>query len=209
MNKPGPNLIRNRLRRLRAKAAKKLPKLVEKSNYKCHWCDRPIIVGRLFTPYLIIKKYRNRIDWENENGEQSTSWFATTDHVIPIREGGGNDDKNLVAACESCNNRRTNAGWHNKLDIPAKWRNSPTCKCGQSKIPSQRYCWQCVEANLEAHRLGKIYWLYKQEGVCKKCNSILVFLQIIEPFGKFFICPNCRKTDRQQEIADNEFLKNK
>lgn len=32
---------------------------------------------------------------------------ATVDHILPIEHGGGDDDANLVAACRTCNGRKT------------------------------------------------------------------------------------------------------
>ena len=34
-------------------------------------------------------------------------WANTVDHVIPIVEGGRNELSNYVAACKSCNSRRS------------------------------------------------------------------------------------------------------
>ena len=42
---------------------------------------------------------------------------ATTDHIIPISEGGSNAQINLVVTCFSCNNERGNADFYKYLKI--------------------------------------------------------------------------------------------
>jgi 5-methylcytosine-specific restriction endonuclease McrA len=52
-------------------------RVFEKSGGRCHWCDAPLV------------------------------WDAFhVDHVAAIRDGGGNEEANLVAACPDCNGKR-------------------------------------------------------------------------------------------------------
>ncbi len=39
-------------------------------------------------------------------------WKITIDHVIPRSAGGSDDDENLVAACKSCNYRKSDRPLH-------------------------------------------------------------------------------------------------
>jgi 5-methylcytosine-specific restriction endonuclease McrA len=38
--------------------------------------------------------------------DRASPYYATLEHVIPISRGGSNNLKNLVVACEACNNIR-------------------------------------------------------------------------------------------------------
>jgi 5-methylcytosine-specific restriction endonuclease McrA len=42
---------------------------------------------------------------------------ATTDHIIPISEGGNNSQVNLIVCCFDCNNERGNLNFYDYLKI--------------------------------------------------------------------------------------------
>lgn len=66
-----------RVRRFRkSDAPEKAQRIYDRDGGNCHWCGKP-----LGTAYHI-------------------------DHVVAIRDGGGNGEENLVAACPDCNGRR-------------------------------------------------------------------------------------------------------
>lgn len=45
---------------------------------------------------------------------------ATTDHIVPISEGGNNSQVNLIVCCESCNTERGNADFTSYLKMKNK-----------------------------------------------------------------------------------------
>ena len=64
-------------------------RIAERDGTLCHWCKAQLHLRQL-EPHL---------------SEQGTRW-ATLDHLVPISEGGGHDDENLVLACYKCNTTR-------------------------------------------------------------------------------------------------------
>jgi 5-methylcytosine-specific restriction endonuclease McrA len=61
----------------RAESPSRVLRIFERSEGKCHWCAAPLARDAFHV-----------------------------DHVIAIRDGGGNDEENLVAACPECNGKR-------------------------------------------------------------------------------------------------------
>lgn len=53
-----------------------------RDNFKCRYCDIPVILKN-----------------------------ANIDHVIPWKKGGRTNIENLVTACQPCNKRKGNKGW--------------------------------------------------------------------------------------------------
>lgn len=45
---------------------------------------------------------------------------ATTDHIIPISDGGNNSQVNLIVCCEKCNTERGNKGFYKYLKVKNK-----------------------------------------------------------------------------------------
>jgi hypothetical protein len=79
-----PNLINGEIakedrkpRFRRVDHPRRVERVFEKSDGRCHWCNAPLA-------------------WDEFH----------VDHVIAIRDGGGNDESNLVAACPPCNGKR-------------------------------------------------------------------------------------------------------
>jgi hypothetical protein len=67
----------DRVRRFRkSDAPEKAQRVYDRDSGNCHWCGKP-----LGNAYHI-------------------------DHVVAVRDGGGNEEENLVAACPDCNGRR-------------------------------------------------------------------------------------------------------
>lgn len=116
-----------------------LGNLLKRTGGRCHWCG---------TPLVCLEELRSRgiaytqvdawhVTWE-EDGQRHTRRFATVDHVVPIRAGGSNYFRNLVASCAACNNLRT------KMESPKTLAERVTCpKCGGEKHPQRRKCKSC------------------------------------------------------------------
>lgn len=88
-NGGNPQIIRGtvpkdeRQRRFRrSDAPMKAQRIFEKAGGRCHWCDKPL--------------------QQDHAGHD----FFQVDHIVAIRDGGGNEDENLVAACAQCNHDR-------------------------------------------------------------------------------------------------------
>lgn len=71
----------------RGDSPQKTDRIFDKSNGRCHYCG------------VALQRDHAGPD------------FFQVDHVIPIRDGGTNDESNLVAACASCNHGRARASW--------------------------------------------------------------------------------------------------
>lgn len=67
----------------RSDSPAKTKRIFEKSGGRCHWCKCALV-------------------WD---GPSSPALFHV-DHVVPICDGGTNDEQNLVAACSDCNHKR-------------------------------------------------------------------------------------------------------
>lgn len=94
---------------------KKLPKLLEKSGGVCHYCRRKIYAFASIKKQFPDAKLEgsSQIRWV-EDGKTKIGYLATVDHLTMRREGGTNDESNLVAACKKCNKWRS--------DLPRKPR---------------------------------------------------------------------------------------
>lgn len=133
----GPHLERNRKRRLRERAAKKLKKILDEHGYYCHWCHDPLVLLREIPEDAIIKKLAFNVTWKSIKGTQCQK-FATVDHVIPLCESGTNQPQNLVPACGRCNIKRTN------MKSPKSNKEHRTCpKCGGQKPKGRSKCAEC------------------------------------------------------------------
>ena len=54
--------------------------------------------------YLIMKRDDFICQYCGYDGRSFNHWLQLTiDHILPARLGGGNDEANLVAACQYCN----------------------------------------------------------------------------------------------------------
>lgn len=71
---------------------RKVRSLRERDGDNCHWCG-------------IVLDFRPFIDpgWV---GHPELEWVATLDHYVPKTHGGSNKIKNLVLACDWCNQKR-------------------------------------------------------------------------------------------------------
>jgi 5-methylcytosine-specific restriction endonuclease McrA len=73
----------------------------------CHWCAQEIVwIGE-------IRRYNRRtirafdVDFiDLRTGELENKRIATADHIVPLGEGGTNEDENIVPACAECNHHR-------------------------------------------------------------------------------------------------------
>lgn len=65
----------------------KTQRIFEKNGGKCHWCQVPLL-----------------FDWDGK-GDAPRNYFHI-DHVLGVKDGGTNDDANLVPACSACNHDR-------------------------------------------------------------------------------------------------------
>lgn len=68
----------------RSDAPQKTQRIFDKSNGRCHWCAVELTTA-----------------WS----EGATNFFHV-DHLLPVCDGGTNDEGNLVAACADCNHKR-------------------------------------------------------------------------------------------------------
>lgn len=110
----------------------KAARIFAKTAGKCFWCDVALI--------------------EEPSEDQFADGFHV-DHLLPVCDGGTNDEDNLVPACAVCNHDRNKIGWpansRRKVDPirtkradPTLWglvsEASPTVK-PRSQIPEARY----------------------------------------------------------------------
>lgn len=72
----------------------KTKRIWDKGQGKCHWCKAPLI-------------------WESEDLVPN---LFHVDHLVPICDGGSNDESNLVSACASCNHARARNDWEKPPD---------------------------------------------------------------------------------------------
>ena len=74
--------------------------------------DYPVLVG--FTKRRILIGSHTREEWEQKKEQYGNHCFycykqlkrLTKDHIIPVRDGGGNTIDNIVPACMGCNRRK-------------------------------------------------------------------------------------------------------
>lgn len=104
-----------RKKREKRKAARSnisIAKLMVKARGKCHWCNIPIIAVRNIPRGLRIKQHDGvLVYWPIKIGigVPMTKSVATVDHIVPISDGGSNEEGNLVASCERCNASRNHS----------------------------------------------------------------------------------------------------
>lgn len=76
----------------------KTMRIFERGGGRCHWCKTELV-------------------WESPPGmEGEVPNLFHVDHVIPVCDGGTNDEANLVSACASCNHARARIDWVNPSD---------------------------------------------------------------------------------------------
>jgi len=63
----------------------------------CHWCRQTMV-------------------WPQKKHERCVPDFCTLEHVVPLSEGGVDGPGNLVLACRSCNELRTNADLRARIE---------------------------------------------------------------------------------------------
>lgn len=68
----------------------------EKQRGKCYYCEQPMWTGN---PELFAEKYSISL-------RQAKRFQCTGEHLIPHKDGGGLKQRNIVAACLYCNQRR-------------------------------------------------------------------------------------------------------
>lgn len=82
------------------RARRQIKSLLVEHNHRCHWCKEPIEYVR---NTLLLKRCGRGL-YRNAVGRVIRA--ATVDHLIPLSQGGDNDRRNLVPACEPCNHTR-------------------------------------------------------------------------------------------------------
>lgn len=96
---------RNRAAR-RKRAQLWLDVLYARHNSLCFWCKSPLaLVGSVPEQDRISVKGGTLVWRDGE--EIFSALVATSDHLIPVRDGGNSDISNLVLSCMRCNGRRT------------------------------------------------------------------------------------------------------
>lgn len=171
---------------------KKLPRLLARDGYKCHWCSVHLVLCRK-PPSQIVTAGKDWLIWKDGDSTRKSFW-ATTDHLIPVREGGKNELPNLVASCGPCNRRRTAKYVDPNRDI-SQWKGSPTCKCGNQKKEEQRKCVECCRASEIIRGFCQITYISKEEGLCRHCSKPLEPFKVVKNVGLFYGCATCIKVD--------------
>lgn len=113
----GFDLVRNERQRWRRnignKARKRLPALLETFGYKCHWCNKELVLLRAIPKSSIIDINHGLIAYRVETGEVREGLIASVDHKIGLVDGGTNEMSNLVPSCLYCNEAR--GRWHEQV----------------------------------------------------------------------------------------------
>ena len=139
----------------RTKAVKKLLRLTgDKIFIQCHWCPKicvlwqklpkESILSPIYKPTGEFKFAKGMIKFVMD-GQTLKYPIATTEHIVPLSEGGTNADINLTIACHECNSTRC---------TPPNLRSSSsviTCiQCQTNKTPdTKRRCTSCLAKNKE------------------------------------------------------------
>lgn len=184
----------NKKKQIQKRGRAKLPILIAREGNKCHWCKRHIVKVGTIPESKIVQAGKDWVKWRNDEGEIVRSFWATTDHLVPVRDNGSNKISNLVAACGPCNRRR--GAIDNPYKEPPKWQNNPVCKCGGPKPAADRKCRSCAEVDHKMAAICKVYVIDNKPGNCKKCSSALVELEVVEPVGMVYRCPTCVKSSK-------------
>ena len=83
----------------------RLDGLLWQQRYACWWCGRLLVRLASLEDNEIVKQTPHVVTWRD--GEDIlSSHIATVDHLVPL-EHGGKTIGNLVAACLTCNNKRS------------------------------------------------------------------------------------------------------
>lgn len=108
----------------RSDSPEKTRRIFERAKGTCHWCSRPLRWG----------------------GELGPDTFHV-DHVIAVRDGGTNDESNLVAACATCNHARDR-----KSDPTLMSERNPTPTQENSDVKAQKLEARSYSPELENQR---------------------------------------------------------
>jgi 5-methylcytosine-specific restriction endonuclease McrA len=90
---------------LKNHANRKLGSLLREFNYRCAWCEQEIVQLREVEVSSILMHNADVVKFLQE-GTIIDCLLATTDHLVPISQGGRSNTENLVPACHECNNGR-------------------------------------------------------------------------------------------------------
>jgi len=130
-----------------------LPGLYARQNSLCWWCKSATVIFGYLPRDAVLSKENGHIVWV-EAGLTLKARMATIDHVTPISEGGGNDESNLVMACEDCNGDRNNVKMKGCKIVRACHR------CGGEKPANRSQCRDCfvwlTKAWLIAHGFAEV-----------------------------------------------------
>lgn len=184
-----PNRPRGAARKnIQKKGRRYLKRLLARQDSKCHWCKKHLIHFASFDKSLIIRHSKEWVIW-NDNGEEKKSYWATSDHLIPIRNNGQSTLSNLVAACGQCNRRRDRV--NNPDQDRPKWIGHPKCKCGRDKPIEMKRCAECKQVSKELITINSRYYISKNPINCRKCNAKMVVFPESTPIGIIYYCPDC------------------
>lgn len=146
MQPPPPRLARFKLWQA---ARKHIAVLLERQDHKCFWCQRELYIrSTIPVGWVIIpkkSKSENTFHIRNEEGIIKHVLRATVDHINPIGKTDPaivNELNNLVASCQSCNNRRTNS---------LKKQNKVCKKCKTNYVATIGLCIACRKEQ-------QVYW---------------------------------------------------
>lgn len=142
-------MTRGQKRRLREKARlKNLDRLYAQQNSLCHWCKSQTAIVANIPEEQVLSVKNGFVAWKDA-GLAFTAKIATTDHLKPVSEGGGNDPDNLVMACGDCNKDRT--ATRNLTPVAIR----QVCpECGGEKPIKRRRCKACYVKRAKAWLAG-------------------------------------------------------
>lgn len=123
-----------------------LERLYARQNSMCYWCRSQTVLLRYIAVEQEIANKNGFVIWRDGENIFSAR-IASVDHIQALRDGGTNDQMNLVMACVDCNGKRTRT----RSPVPDKIRK--LCPiCAGPKEEQRRMCLPC-------HRKTVVGWL--------------------------------------------------
>ena len=141
------------------------------------------------------KRTRKRVPRDTPCGYCFDNWATGWDHIIPISQGGGNQDENLYPSCKRCNSLL-----HDKLfssiEEKREYVRTTLIERGQWSVPELReevYAEAPVaEVLLERVPMGT---MEQSAPTCRNCGKILINLTKV----KVFCSRNCGRANARDK----------
>lgn len=80
-----------------------MPELLKAQGHKCAICGRHIRSIKSIPKRRRLKITGDTVTYLDRRGHVKQALFATVEHLVHIRHGGGNNPANLIATCFPCN----------------------------------------------------------------------------------------------------------